>query len=195
MYQFAFPWTLLLLLLPVLLWLWRRRGFARPFLSFSLTHRLSPLKSPGTDLWIKWHGALPYLAMILMILALARPQRFEKETQVLSEGIDLILAIDVSESMAALDFELEGKPVNRLTVVKKVVRDFISKQVGNRLGMVLFGEAAYTQSPITLDYEVLIQLLNQAKIGMAGNGTAVGEGLALSVKRLKDLESKSKVVI
>lgn len=195
MYQLEFKWLLLLLVLPVLLWFWRRRKFAQPFLTYSLSHRLKELHSPVTKLWLQFHQLLPYIALILIIVALARPQKLEKESQVLSEGIDLILAIDVSESMAALDFQLNGERVNRLSVVKKVVKDFIKKQVGNRLGMVLFGEAAYTQSPITLDYEVLKQLLEQAKIGMAGNGTAVGEGLALSVKRLKDLESKSKVVI
>jgi Ca-activated chloride channel family protein len=150
----------------------------------------------GRDSRVVWvHSVLLYLGMITLIIGCARPQWGRHETEVTSEGIDIILAIDASGSMAALDFKLAGRPVNRLTVVKKVVTDFIREQRGDRLGMVIFGEHAYTQCPLTLDYDVLIQLLDHIKVGIAGEGTAVGDGLALSLKRLKDVPGKSKVVI
>jgi Ca-activated chloride channel family protein len=138
---------------------------------------------------------LLYLTMACLIIGLARPQFGRKETEVTSEGIDIMLALDASGSMAAMDFKLDGEAVDRLTVVKKVVADFLRQQKGDRLGMVIFGEEAYTQSPLTLDYDVLIQLLDHISIGIAGDGTAIGDGLALAVKRLKDLPGKSRVVI
>jgi Ca-activated chloride channel family protein len=128
-------------------------------------------------------------------VGLARPQWVQRETEVTSEGIDIMLAIDASGSMAAMDFKIQGRPVNRLSVVKKVVGDFIREQTGDRVGMVIFGDSAYTQCPLTLDYDVLVQLLDHIQVGIAGEGTAIGDGLALSLKRLKDTPGKSKVVI
>lgn len=138
---------------------------------------------------------LKCLALAFCIFALARPQLANVKTEVSSEGVDILLTIDTSGSMKALDFKVEGEEVDRLVAVKKVVKDFIKNRVSDRIGMVVFGDMAYTQTPLTLDYEVLLNFLNQVEIGAAGDATAIGDGIALSVKRLKDLPGKSKVII
>ncbi|MCM8776254.1 MAG: VWA domain-containing protein, partial [Candidatus Omnitrophica bacterium] len=110
-------------------------------------------------------------------------------------GIDIVLAIDVSGSMMAEDFVLNGERKNRLAVVKDVVRDFIKKRTNDRIGLVLFAGRAYMQCPLTLDYGVLLQFLDRAEIGMIEDGTAVGDGIAMALARLRRIESKSKVII
>lgn len=195
MFRFLYPWVLLGLTVPILLWSLSRYRTERLFLKFPLTSRIKSLIPKWDQRWLRFHSLLLYFAMACFVIALARPQWGRKETEVISEGIDIILSIDASGSMAAMDFRLDGQPVNRLTVVKKVVKEFIEGQKGDRLGMVIFGEYAYTQSPLTLDYQVLVLLLEHIKLGIAGEGTAVGDGLALSVKRLKDVPGKSKVII
>jgi Ca-activated chloride channel family protein len=135
------------------------------------------------------------LGIGLCVVALARPQSGQKETEILTEGVDIILCLDTSGSMRALDFELNGQRVDRLAVVKKVVEDFIHKRKDDRIGMVIFGAQAFTQCPLTMDYGVLLSFLKRAEIGMAGDSTAIGSALATSVKRLKDVPGKSRLVI
>lgn len=195
MFRFLYPWVLAALALPLGLALLDRLRQGRSYLRFPLTSALKPLYRRRDGLWMKVNPWLLYLALACLIVGLARPQRGRAETEVTSEGIDIMLAIDASGSMAAMDFKLDGEAVNRLVVVKKVVSEFIREQKGDRLGMVVFGEEAYTQCPLTLDYDVLTQLLDHVEIGIAGDGTAIGDGLALAVKRLKDLPGKSRVVI
>lgn len=134
-------------------------------------------------------------ALALCIFALARPQLADVRTEVSSEGVDILLTIDTSGSMKALDFKVGGEEVDRLVAVKKVVKEFIKNRVSDRIGMVVFGDMAYTQTPLTLDYEVLLNFLDQLEIGAAGDATAIGDAIALSVKRLKDLPGKSKIII
>jgi Ca-activated chloride channel family protein len=128
---------------------------------------------------------------------MARPQAGNKQTEYLSEGIDIILCIDTSGSMKALDFTLEGNRIDRLTVVKEVVKKFIKARASDRIGMIVFGEDAFTQCPLTLDYGVVLSFLDYVKIGIAGeDATAIGDAVALGVKRLKALEkAKSRVLI
>jgi len=131
----------------------------------------------------------------MLIIALARPQSGTKASEVLTEGIDIMLCLDTSGSMQALDFKWKNERHNRLEVVKKVVSDFIKGRTNDRIGMVVFGEEAFTQCPLTLDYGVLLNFLEQVEIGMAGDSTAVGSALATCVNRLKERKSKSKVII
>jgi Ca-activated chloride channel family protein len=135
------------------------------------------------------------LALVLLIIALARPQSGTKASEVLTEGIDIMLCLDTSGSMQALDFKWKNERHNRLEVVKKVVSDFIKGRTNDRIGMVVFGEEAFTQCPLTLDYGVLLNFLDQVEIGMAGDSTAVGSALGACVNRLKERKSKSKVII
>lgn len=134
-------------------------------------------------------------ALCLLVLALMRPQKGVEETKIKTEGIDIVLAVDVSGSMLAEDFLLDGERKNRLEAVKDVVRDFIKKRSSDRIGLVVFAGQAYTQCPLTLDYGVLLKFLDKIDIGMIEDGTAVGDGLATALARLKDMESGSKVVV
>jgi len=139
--------------------------------------------------------ALRILAIILLVVALMRPQKGIEESKIETEGIDIILAVDVSGSMMAEDFVVDGKRQNRLEVVKTAVKDFIQKRHNDRIGLVVFAGAAYTQCPPTLDYGVLMDFLDRTEVGMLEDGTAVGDGLATALNRLRKLDSKSKVVI
>lgn len=142
-----------------------------------------------------WLRYLPLILrsiiIILLIFALARPRLSHKRKEIIGKGIDIILAIDVSGSMKAVDF----KPVNRLEASKKVAIDFIEKRRNDRIGLIIFAENAFTQCPLTLDYNILMQIMEKVEINEQASGTAIGMGLATSVARLKDSQAKSKVII
>lgn len=139
--------------------------------------------------------ALKYGALCLMIIALARPQWGTREMSVRTEGINIILAVDLSESMAALDFRKEGKIVDRLEAAKGVIHEFIGRRTGDRIGLVVFGSQAYTQLPLTRDYDTISTILKQLQIGAAGKSTAIGDAIGISLKRLEDTEGKSNIII
>ena len=139
--------------------------------------------------------ALFYLAISLMIVALAQPQWGTRQTQVTTSGVNIILAVDLSESMKALDFRHQGRIVNRLEAVKHVVREFIANRSGDRIGLVVFGSQAYTQLPLTRDYSTISTMLEHLEIGSAGRATAIGDALGISLKRLEDIESRSNIII
>jgi Ca-activated chloride channel family protein len=191
--RFEDPWALIFLsvLLPVILYNRFKEGHVR-FSDINVIKGLT--RSP-----VSWFIHLPLIlrccVIVLIVCALARPQSGRKETEILSEGVDIILTIDTSGSMEALDFEVRGRRVNRLEVVKEVVSDFIEKRPTDRIGMVVFGEKAFTQSPLTRDHEILKSLLSKISIGMAGDATAIGDAVGISVKRLKNIKAQSKVII
>ena len=143
------------------------------------------------------HGGwvLRTLILLLIIFALARPQLEERQGKRTTNGIDVMLAIDTSGSMRARDFEVNGQRPDRLEVIKLVIADFIEARPDDRIGMVVFGSEAYTQAPLTLDHDVLQKFLDRVEIGMAGDGTAIGDGLAVAIKRLKDTPGESHVVV
>jgi Ca-activated chloride channel family protein len=139
--------------------------------------------------------ALRVLIIVLLVIALARPQSGKAHSKVTTEGIDIILALDVSSSMLAEDFNLNKKRRNRLYVAKEVVKDFIEWRQNDRIGMVVFAGQAYTQCPLTLDYDVLLQFLEKVEIGMVEDGTAIGSAIGVCVNRLRTSKAESKVVI
>jgi Ca-activated chloride channel family protein len=194
MFRFASPYALLLLgLLPLMVWLRNRRPVA--VLAHSGLAAVAGLKP---TLALRLRRAIPWLqwlALVLMVVALARPQWGVRQNTVLSEGVNIVLAIDLSESMAALDFKHEGKVINRLEAVKAVVADFVTGRQGDRIGMVVFGSNAYTQLPLTRDYDTLIKVLDRLEIGAAGKSTAIGDALGISVKRLADIESEANLIV
>jgi Ca-activated chloride channel family protein len=193
-FRFAYP-VLLALLLLVLGWavlsLWRRP----PSMTYSMTSRLALLAGGASRLWEKLPLVLRTACLVLLVLAAARPQFFNVSRETRSPGVDIMLCLDTSGSMQALDFQLNEKPVSRLTAVKKVVSDFIKKRETDRIGLVVFGEEAFTQSPLTMDKGLLLGLVDKMEVGMAGDRTAIGSAIAIGGKRLKDLEAKSKVLI
>ncbi len=134
--------------------------------------------------------ALRLLSIAFLIIALARPQSVSSGRDVQTEGIDIMVSLDVSLSMLAKDF----KP-NRLEVAKEVLQEFVNNRPNDRIGMVIFGGEAFTQCPLTTDHKILKTLINRVKAGSLGQGTAIGLGLANAVARLKDVDSKSKVII
>jgi Ca-activated chloride channel family protein len=144
----------------------------------------------GNFLWL-----LPILAGALMIVGLARPQRGHSRTEVTANGIDIVLALDVSGSMQALDFLINGRRQNRIDVVKAVVAKFIDERTDDRIGIISFAGAPYLISPITLDHDWLQQNLERVTIGGTDDGTAIGSAIAASVNRLRMTTAKSKVVV
>ena len=149
----------------------------------------------------KWHPrmVLPLLRMLALgaiVCALARPQAGKVFSQVRSEGVDIIIAVDTSDSMKAMDFTRGSERVTRLEILKDVASSFVQKRPNDRLGLVVFGEEAYVQCPLTLDHGIVLDFIKHAEIGVAGgDATAIGSALAVSVARLKDLKAKEKIVI
>jgi len=127
----------------------------------------------------------------LFILALARPQVVNREREHETRGVDIVIAMDISGSMLAEDF----KPENRLAVAKQEAIKFIRNRESDRIGLVVFARDAFTQCPLTLDYDILTSLLDQIQIGMIPDGTAIGMGLATAVNRLRESDAKSKVIL
>ena len=194
--RFADPHALwLLALLPLLAWLRGRSGPAPAvaFPSLEIARQVARAVAPSH------RGALATAlragALGLLVVALARPQQGLGSTDVEASGIDIVLAIDVSGSMAALDFQTDGKSTSRLDAVKKVVEDFVADRPSDRLGLVAFAGRPYLVSPLTLDHDWLSSGLERLRIGLVEDGTAIGSGIASSVNRLRDRNAKSRVVI
>lgn len=191
-FRIAHP--IFLILFPFLLflfWLFTKHKVGKePHLLFS---SLSFFESPG----IFSHPGrlillvLRALVLILLGIALLRPQRGEGIEEMRDKGIDLVLALDVSGSMKALDF----LPKNRLEGAKEAAKEFIQRRKGDRIGLVVFGAHSYSQCPLTLDHDQLLRLLEEVKIGMIEDGTAIGLALASSVNRLKDSDATTKVTV
>lgn len=189
---FAHPYLLLLLLIIPLMTVWyvMRYRKQKPALQFS---NISLFKGLHKTFRQKAYPLLFVLRMITvgaLIIALARPQTKLSKKEMKVEGIDIVLTMDVSGSMLAEDF----KP-NRLESAKKVAADFIDGRKNDRIGLVVFSGEAFTQVPLTIDHNVLLKQLYGLKSGMIKDGTALGDGLATAINRIKDSEAKSKVII
>ena len=192
---FAHPWFLLLLLaLPALAW-WQGRPGTRPAFLYSSNELLNGLASTPTSQAGSMLLALRWLALFVLIVALARPQLVESETSIKASGVDIVIAVDLSGSMESEDFVLKGQRVNRLDIAKDTLQQFIKKRPNDRLGIVAFAGRAYVASPLTLDHVFLLANLDRLRIGMIEDSTAIGSALATCVNRLRELKSKSKIVI
>ena len=189
---FAYPWVLWsLLLIPVLVAVyWKRRQKMVTEMTFS---SLQPFDHTPRSLREKLHDvpvALRLFALALFIIALARPQSVSSKENVSTEGIDIVLLLDISGSMIAEDFT-----PNRIEAAKQVAAEFIDGRANDRIGLVIFSAQSFTQCPLTTDYPVLKSLLKEVKNGMIEDGTAIGLAIANGVNRLKDSQAKSKVMI
>ena len=192
-FRFEDPWLLLILLsLPILIL--RERTIAS-VINYSSLASLKAVSQHHSKIKAMVPIVLRFIAITLFIIAFARPQEGHKRTEILSQGVDIVLAIDTSGSMQALDFKKNETQVTRLSVVKDVVAEFVKNREMDRIGMVVFGANAFTQCPLTLDQNILLSFLDKLKIGMAGDATAIGSAIGISARRLKDLKSKSKVII
>ncbi|MDP3981602.1 MAG: VWA domain-containing protein [Chlamydiota bacterium] len=183
-----------LLFTPIILILYFKRTMKGRMVYSSIKH-FKQIK-PSFSLKLRHSTILIRItAIALLTMAMMRPQKGIEETKIETEGIDIMLVIDISGSMMAEDFIVNGERKNRLEAVKNVVRDFIKKRQGDRIGLVVFAGSAYMQCPLTLDYGVLLQFLDRIDIGMIEDGTAIGDGIATALTRLRKLESKSKIII
>lgn len=189
MYSLAWPWMLLALPLPFLV---------RAVMSPVIGKQDAGLKVPSfkgfavlsdrseVEQLLNWRFWIAVVSWILLVLAAAKPERIGDELDVPVSGRNLMLAVDLSGSMDAKDFELGNRRVDRLTATKAVAGDFINRREGDRIGLILFGERAYLQVPLTLDRETVNILLLEAFIGLAGEKTAIGDAITLAVKRIHD---------
>lgn len=194
MFRFAYP-VLLILIAAAGAWFIYALRRKPAGITYSVTSKIAELGGQGGSLIYKIPVFLRLACLILLILAAARPQLYNISRDVRSTGVDIMLCLDTSGSMQALDFQLNGNPVSRLTAVKKVVTEFIRKREMDRIGLVVFGEEAFTQSPLTLDKGLLLGLVERMEIGMAGDRTAIGSAIAIGAKRLKELKAKSRMLI
>ena len=187
-------WFWLLALLPLVM-LWRgRRGpvAAVEYSDIGLAREIARSSRSRVGRWV-W--LLPVFAGALMIVGLARPQRAHSRTEVSANGIDIVLGLDVSGSMQALDFQMNNQRYNRIDIVKTVVAKFIDERPNDRIGLIAFAGVPYLVSPPTLDHDWLQQNLERVNIGPGDDGTAIGSAIAASVNRLRTTTAKSKVVI
>jgi len=194
MFRFAYP-LLLILLVVAAAWLALALMRKPSSVSFSLTSRLAELADSRDRIIARAPLFLRAALLVLLVLAAARPQFYNVSREIRSPGVDIMLCLDTSGSMQAMDFQLDSEPVTRLTAVKKVVSEFIKKRKTDRIGLVVFGQEAFTQSPLTMDKGLLLSLVEKMQIGMAGDQTAIGSAIVIGGKRLKDLKAKSKILI
>ena len=190
---FAYP---IVLLVPIIFLM--VRGLRRRKESPVLFPSSSFLKDLKPTLRLKLRGPLLFilhtLFIVLLSVAAARPQKITFMEQSYAAR-NLMLTLDISGSMKEFDFRLHGRMVNRLEAVKYVVSQFTKGRLGDRIGLVAFGSHAFLQAPLTLDHDLLVHLVSLLQVGIAGDGTAIGDGLGVSLKRLRDVEAESKAVI
>ncbi len=195
MFRFAYP-VVLGLIGVIAAWILFKLPRRPQGITYSMTSDLARIVGTKGSYLARLPLILRTLCLMLLVLAAARPQLYNVSREIRSPGVDIMLCLDTSGSMQALDFKLDGKPVTRLDAVKKVVSDFIRKRETDRIGLVVFGEEAFTQSPLTVDKGLLLELVERLKIGMAGDRTAIGSAIAVGGKRLKGLKkAKSKILI
>jgi Ca-activated chloride channel family protein len=183
------PWALaLLLLVPLIVWRARRPEARRPAV---LWVRTEGSRIGVGNAVLQVFEMLPWVALVLAVLALGRPQQGIRQSETETRGVDIVLSIDISPSMAAEDF----RPSNRLVVAKSTAKDFIRQREHDRIGLVAFAATAFNQCPLTLDHVALQEMLGDLDFGLAEDGTAIGMGLATAIAALKESKTPSKVVV
>ncbi|MFA5959002.1 MAG: VWA domain-containing protein [Tatlockia sp.] len=198
MYEFASPWVLCALPLPLLLWFFMQRASTQLPAAIRVPHyqamfalmEQKKLSGPG-------HTSIRLFFLIwsLVLLALAGPRWVGEPLPLHRDGRNIMLALDLSGSMDIPDMLLNGRPVNRLTVVKHTAREFVRARTGDHIGLILFGTRAYLQTPLTYDHNNVLQRLDDASVGLAGQTTSIGDAIGLAVKHLQDVPAKSRVII
>lgn len=191
-HRFADPWLLVLLFLVPALAYWQHRGPGSRRGAFRYSDLAVLRRSGAARTGRRRHvlTGLRLLALVAMVVAFARPQTGVTSENVSTEGIDIVLGIDISSSMLAEDLE-----PNRLEAAKAVAATFVQRRRSDRIGLVVFAGQAFTQVPLTLDYDVVSTMMGELEVGMIEDGTAIGLGLATALKRLRDSPAVSKVVI
>ena len=198
MYEFLWWWLFALLPLPWLVRWWLKPAEQADGIALKVPF-LEDFQQGNQVLGRSWHGLLALLlasaAWLMLVSAAARPVWIGDTVAMPVSGRDLMLAVDLSGSMQEQDFILNGQVVDRLVATKAVAGEFVRNRVGDRIGMVLFGDQAYLQAPLTFDRLTVLQLLNEAQIGLAGERTAIGDAIGLALKRLQGSPEKNRVLI
>ncbi len=196
--EWAWPWFFYLLPLPLLAYFLLPRASAVVQRALRVPD-LSPYKTLSAGTVKSGRGIISALLLTLMwcalVVASARPQTFGDPLGVPITGRDLMLCIDISGSMNETDLYSGNSRATRMSVVKYVAQDFVSRRVGDRIGLIMFGSQAYVQSPLTHDHETVQHFLDEARVGLAGRSTAIGDAIGLGVKRLRERPAESRVLV
>lgn len=194
--RLAWPWLLAALPLPLLAW-WLPAPSAAPAaaLRFPFPHALHAARSGPAARGARLLPVLAVLAWALLVLAAARPQQVGETVHLPVSGRSLMLAVDLSGSMQTPDMQAGGREASRLDAVKAIAGDFIERRGGDRIGLILFGDQAYVQAPLTLDRRTVRTLLDEAEIGLAGQRTAIGDAIGLAIKRLRAEPAGNRVLV
>ena len=198
MLSFVWPWFYLILPLPFLYRKLRRSANSEsPYLESTILLSIAETQNRlvSSTSQRRLLILLLIIAWLSLVTAIARPVNIGDPVALPTTGRDILLAVDISGSMEREDMIINGRQVNRLYAVKSVVSEFVNTREGDRLGLILFGERAYLQTPLTFDTKTLRDLLIEAQIGFAGNGTAIGDAIGLSVKKLKERPDSNRVLI
>lgn len=194
MIQFAWPWIFLLAPLPLLLRMSHRQRTTTIKLPPELALALNRTDARHSSLF-KHRLILPWLAWALLLLALAQPWIPGKATVQPASGRALALAVDVSASMERKDFSFDGEQSDRLSIVKRVAREFVTARKGDRMSLVLYGKNAFIASPLTFDLHAIASILDSAGIGIAGRSTAIGDAIGLAIRTLRNDPATNKAII
>ena len=199
MYEFLWWWLFILLPLPLLVRWWLKPVEREAGLALRVPFLDDFQQQGGVLLSRSWQGMLALvlatLAWLMLVTAAARPVWIGEAMTLPVAGRDLMMAVDLSGSMQEQDFILNGQVVDRLIATKAVAGEFVRKRVGDRIGLVLFGDQAYLQAPLTFDRETVLQLLKESVIGLEGERTAIGDAIGLALKRLQNSPEKNRVLI
>lgn len=196
MIEFVWIWAFALLPLPLLVRLIlpaKKEQQQAALMVPQLTQGMQSVEKTARRGWLNLF--LATLAWIALVIAAARPQFLGEPVSIPSEGRDLMLAVDLSGSMEMQDMEIQGRSVNRLQMIKYVMSDFIGRRVGDRIGLILFGDTAYLQAPLTYDRKTVNQLLDESEIKLVGERTAIGDAVGLAVKRFRLKDDSNRVLI
>lgn len=196
MIQLQHPWFLLALILPFFMHYLKRQDLERTCaLKWPYFNEMKLYVTKRKQSLNKLHQYLLISSWMFLIIALSNPQWVGEPVNITRQGRDIILAIDISGSMDSQDMVIDNNVVTRLDIVKTVAKKFVSERTNDRFGLILFGTRAYLQTPLTFDRKTVQYMIDDASAGLAGKLTAIGDAIGLSVKRLKDLDSKGKVVV
>jgi len=197
MIHFEWPWLLAALPLPLIIrWLVpAKMPVEQAALKVPFLDDFSDAETRAISQSQQWPLLLAALAWLFLVIACSRPQWLGDPIEQAVSGRDLMLAVDLSGSMEEQDFVINKRSVDRLTAAKMVAGDFINRRVGDRVGLILFGTQAYLQTPLTFDRKTVMTLLNESVLGLAGENTAIGDAIGLAVKRLKNEQANSRVLV
>lgn len=194
MLEFGYPWLAVLVIMPLLLRV-KRQATTEAALTLPALARLASEPSGRKGKHVSLNSLLAMIIWLMLVLAATQPRWLGEPVTLPQQGRDLMLALDLSGSMEIADMQYQGQSVNRLDAVKSVVSDFIKRRQGDRIGLILFADAAYQQTPLTFDLVTVQKMLDDSVLRLVGTRTAIGEAIGLAVKRLNTYDSSNKVLI